>query len=161
LQRQGMGHLALLTPGKNQLQVLIVAHWPMRIKVVPGRFGKAPVIVSDEGRHECAGRGYGRDIAQQQLLDQSVLQRQVGTLDTALGLTAVGADAFNVEFIERPAKLRMTVATGGMLLIDPKNAVPIAIECLRLAMSLQIVTRCLEIAEGRFAVREIEARSTF
>ncbi len=128
----------------------------MRIKVAPGRFGKAGVEVGHKDRHEGVGVGLRRDPAQPQLLDQAVLQRAVHPFDTALGLAAVGAQAIDIELVQRAPELGVAVAAGGIGPVDPEHTGLVAIERDRLAVALKVSPCRLEIRKSGFRRREAQ-----
>ena len=88
------------------------------------------------------------DAAQAQLLDQAVLEGQVGAFDTSLGLARVRAPAVDVELVEHPSKLRIARTVIVLLAVDAEHAGLVAVERLRLAMAFQVSPGRLEIAEG-------------
>jgi hypothetical protein len=95
------------------------------------------------------------DAAQAQLLDEPVLQRQMRTLDAALGRTAVRTPRVNVELVHRAAKLRDAVA-GGCRTRAAEHARAVAVESDWLAVRLKVAPHRHEVAEGRFARGEVQ-----
>src|SRR3982750_1049035 len=115
LQREREGDLALHPPAEDQLQILVGPQGPVRVMVALRRPGEAGVEVGDEVPGELVGRLSGADLAQPQLLDQAVLERQVGALHPALGLARVGAQDVDVELEEGAAELGGGAAEVGRL----------------------------------------------
>lgn len=60
------------------------------------RSGKAAVEVADERFKPGVGVINAGDVIQPHLLNQPVLQRQIGSFDTPFGLRTVGTDKVNV-----------------------------------------------------------------
>jgi hypothetical protein len=108
------------------------------------------VVVFDKPGQPCIGCLDRGNAGQTQFLDQPVLQRPEGALDTALRLRAVGAKNVDVQFAQRATELCCAIAAGGILGIHPKNAVLVAVERDRLAVRLEIGARRAEIIECRF-----------
>ena len=89
------------------------------------------------------------------LLDQPVLQGLVRALDPALGLARSGADDVDVERIQRAPELGHAVAAkGARLIIDPEDAVFVAVERNRLAPGFQIGAGRMEIGERQLALHK-------
>ena len=97
-----------------------------------------------------------RSAGQPQFLDQPVLQGLVRALDPALGLARIGADDVDVERVQRPAELGHAVAAKRAWLVDPEDAVLVAVERDRLAPGLQISAGRVEIGEGRLALDKLQ-----
>src|SRR6202008_5187184 len=75
---------------------------------------------------------------QPQFLDQAVLQRLVGTLDPTLGRARIGANDVDVERMQGAAKLGHPVTAQRTWMVDPKDAMLVAVKGDRLAPGLQI-----------------------
>jgi hypothetical protein len=90
-----------------------------------------------------------------QFLDQTILQGLVGALDAALRLRRVGAQNVNVERVQRPSELGHAVAIDRAGVIDPEDAVLVAVERHRFAVRLEILAGRLEVVEGRFRLDEL------
>ncbi len=129
---------------------------PLAVMAALRRLGKALVVVGDEGRHEGIGGFQGADPAQAQFLHQTVLQRQMGAFDPALGLAGVGADALDVRLVQRPPELGATAAIPCRRVVDAEHAGLVAVEGGRLAMPLQVGARRDKVAEDRLAVGEMD-----
>ena len=82
-----------------------------------------------------------RGTGQPQFLDQPILQGLVRALDPAFGLARIGADDVDVERMQSPAKLGHPVAAQRPRMVDPEDAVLVAVERHRLAPGLQIGAR--------------------
>jgi hypothetical protein len=112
------------------------------------RLTKTGVEIGDE-RWRIGVRSLDRiDVAQTQLLDQTVLQRLVGALDSSLGLRSVGADDVDVELVKGPPKLRQ--ARGAILLRRMRGAeyaMLVAIKGDRLAPFLKLRLGGMEVVE--------------
>lgn len=63
------------------------------------RSRKAAVEVADERFNPGVGIINAGDVLQPHLLNQLVLQRQIGAFDTAFGLRTVGTDKVNVQIV--------------------------------------------------------------
>jgi hypothetical protein len=66
----------------------------------------------------------------------------MGPIDSPFGSRRVRTNPINIQFIECPTKLRVPIAAGGILLVDPKNAGYVALERHCLAVAIDIV-RCV------------------
>ena len=75
---------------------------------------------------------------QPQFLDEAVLQRLVGALDPPFGRARIGADDIDVEGMQGAAKLGHPVTAKRTRMIDPKDAMLVAVKRDRLAPGLQI-----------------------
>ena len=82
------------------------------------------------------------------------MQGLVRALDPALGLARIGADDVDVERIQRAPELGHAVAAKGARLIDPEDAVFVAVERNRLAPGFQIGAGRMEIGERRLALHK-------
>src|SRR3972149_891933 len=83
-----------------------------------------------------------RDAPQAQFLDQAVLQGLVGAFDATFGLGRIGTDDLDVQFLHRPPKLgEPGPFAKGLRLIDPEDAMFVAVEGHRLAIALKIMPR--------------------
>ena len=69
------------------------------------------------------------------LFDQAVSQGLVRPLDPPLRLARIGADDVDVQRIQRAPELGHAVAAKGARLIDPEDAVFVAVERDRLAQA--------------------------
>ncbi|CAG9199945.1 hypothetical protein BVI1335_150020 [Burkholderia vietnamiensis] len=127
----------------------------MRIEIALRRLRKACVVSSDEGGRIGVGVVDCADAAQSQLLDQPILQRQVRTLNAPLGRAAVRAERVDVQLEHRPAKVRHAAA-GFARGRAAKYAGFVAVKRYRLAVALDVCPRRLEVAEGRFGLREVQ-----
>lgn len=127
----------------------------MRIERAPGRFRKARGICGDEGGRIRIGRLNGADPPEPQLLHQPVLQRQVRAFNAPFGQAAVRAKRVDVQLVYRPDEMRHAAprAVRGRA---AEHAVFVAVEGSGFAVTLDVRTRCLEIAEGRFGGREVQ-----
>jgi hypothetical protein len=63
------------------------------------------------------------------------------------GRRCIGADAIDVELVERPSELRIARAFDCARVIDSKDAVFVAVERQRLTVMHQLVARGLEVPE--------------
>ena len=156
LQGQRLGEGALLLPGKGVVEIVAGAQRPVQILVVGRRFGKARVVVSHEGREQGVAFGQGCHARQPQFLDEAVLQRLVGALDPPFGRARIGADDIDVEGMQGAAKLGHPVTAKRTRMVDPKDAMLVAIKRHRLAPGLQIGAGRLEIGKGRLALDKLQ-----
>ena len=69
--------LALLLPGEDQVEVLVVAQWAVRVMTTHGLATESSVVVGAEQRQIRVAGLDRRDRPQAQLLHQSILERQV------------------------------------------------------------------------------------
>ena len=156
LQGEREGDLALHAPAEDQVQILVTTYWPVRVVVALGGLGEPDVEVGNEVRRELVGRLSGADLAQPQLLDQPVLQRQIGPFHASLCLARVGAQDVDVELEEGASELSDGAAEIGRLARRPEDARLVAVERHRLAVPLEVGPRGLEVREGRFGRREVQ-----
>lgn len=155
LQGQVLGKDANLLKGKDQVEFFLgKEQWTVSIVAAPGLDGEAAVEVLDEIRDEDIGIFDVGDISQTELLDQTVLQGAKHTLFPAFGLGRVGADGLDVQVFHRSAKLGHSRAGEGIFDIHPENAVFVAVEGHRQAVTGKIMARGLEVAEGGLSRRE-------
>src|SRR5271166_2421562 len=96
---------------------------------------------------------------QPQLFDQPILQGPDRTLDPTLRRARIGADDVDVERMQRPAKLGHAVTGECAWMVDPEDAMLVAIEGDRFAPGLQIGARRTEIGESRLALERSRAAS--
>ncbi len=93
----------------------------MNIEIVTWWLRKPVVLVS----HELFGKGVCSlgctDTAEPQLLDEALLQRKVGKLNTALGRTGIGTDTGDVQLVHGTAKLSLAISTEVCLLLILKT----------------------------------------
>lgn len=115
--------------------------------------------VDHEGRRVCIGLGDRADATQPQFLDEPVLQRQVGALDTTLGLARVRTERLDIELVQGAAELCDSLASRARPILDVEDAELVAIECDGLAVCRQILRKGLKIAEGRFGAVKCNAIS--
>src|SRR5215469_786273 len=121
-----------------------------------GAFGKARVVVGDESREESVAFRQGCRTRQRQFLDQAVLQRLVGTLDPTLGRARIGANDVDVERMQGAAKLGHPVTAKRTRMVDPKDAMLVAVKGDRLAPGLQIGAGRMKIGKGRLALDKLQ-----
>lgn len=112
----------------------------MQILRILCRSRKAAVKVIDKAGYPAVRLADGVDIIQPHLLDQPILQRLVRTLNAPLSLAAVGADKFNAQIAQRPAKLRGTTAAS-VRSVNAENGVLVAVKCDGFTMNIS--TRAL------------------
>jgi hypothetical protein len=106
VERQILRELALLLPGEDPLEVLVVAKRTVDVMGAPGLTAEPLVVVGPELRQiRVAGLGR-RDPVQAKLLYQPILEREMRPLDPALGLRRVGTQDVDVELREGAAELR-------------------------------------------------------
>ena len=110
----------------------------MSIMLGAGWDSEAPVEVQDELGQVGIALLHGGDAPQAQFFDQAILQGLVGALDTSFGLGGVGAQDLNVQLLHGPSKLGQALCFAHAGLIDPENAMFVAVEGHRLAMTRQI-----------------------
>ena len=145
MQRQVARDLASLTPGEDRIEVLIVTDRSMRIMTIPRELPEATVVVIDERWHQRVCSINRRDPLEPQLLDESILQRQMRPLDAPLGRRGVRTDPIDVEFVQGAPELRMAVAAGRRLEVAPEDTGLVTVERQRLPVSLQILSRGLKV----------------
>lgn len=51
----------------------------------------------------------------------------MGTFNATFGGTGIGADSLDVQFVHRTAKLGITIAAGGIFIVDSEDAGFVAI----------------------------------
>lgn len=156
LHRQRLRYATRLALGHQQVQTLVSPQWPVRVEVALRRLREARVIRCHKGGRIGVGVGDRADAAQPQFLHQPVLQCQVRALDAALGRTVVRPERVDVQLVHRAAELRHA-ATSLAGCRAAKHAHLVAVQSDRLAMLLDIRARRLEVAERRFARREMLA----
>src|SRR5579863_479094 len=96
--------------GQQLRQIVVSTQGPMRIVVAAWRLAETLIEISDEGGRIGIGCFPRADPAQAQLLDEPVLQSQVGTLHPSLGLARVRTERIDVQFVQGPAELRYAFA---------------------------------------------------
>src|SRR5258708_37981997 len=85
------------------------------------------------------------------------LERLVHPLDAALRLRRVRADDVDVELGQGAAKLRDALGpTRRAIVVDPEDAVLVAVEGHRLAVALEVRVGRGEVVERRFALHEAQ-----
>src|SRR6516164_248753 len=105
------------------------------------------------GRRRCLPPGWPHPPAaipppsRGQALDQAILQRLVGALDPPFGRARIGANDVDVERVQGAAELGHPVTAKRAWMVDPKDAVLVAVECDRLAPGLQIGAGRMEIGK--------------
>src|SRR5262252_10597744 len=99
---------------------------------------EAGVVIGQETRQQLIAGGNRADPLKTQFLDQAILQGLVGALDATLRLRCVGAENLDVERVQRAPKLGHAVALDGPGVIDPKDAVLVAVKRDWFAMRLEI-----------------------
>lgn len=119
----------------------------MGIQVTARLDREAAVEISHERGQESITRFPGRDVSQPQFFGQAVLQGLDGPFDPSLGLWGMGTDDLNVELLHGASELGQSWRGSAGGLIDPENAVFVAVECEWLAMSLNIRSGGLSVAE--------------
>src|SRR5439155_6540444 len=77
-------------------------------------------------------------------------------LDAALGLRAIGAKQIDIELRERPRELRPAISSAWLFGIDAKDTRLVAVERHRLAVLFDVLTRALEVVEGRLGWHEAQ-----
>src|SRR5579862_3969755 len=75
--------------------------------------------------------------------------------DATLGGGGISANRVDVQLVQRPPELRVARTFDGARLVDPENAVLVAVERERLAVAPQILARGLKIRERRLSAREV------
>jgi hypothetical protein len=110
-------------------EVLVAAQRPVRVVRISRCPTEPPVVVLDERGDEGVGVGHGADALKAELLDESVLQGVIHSLDATLGLWAVRTDDLDVELGQCTPELSDTsVSAGGALLGHAKDAVLVAVK---------------------------------
>ena len=113
-----------------------------------GRDRKAAVEVFAKLGQIGIGGFHVGDAPQAQFLDQPVLQGLVGPFDASFGLRRVGTEDLDVQFLHGPPELGQPAGCSqGPRLIDPKDAVFVAVEGHRLAVALEIMPRGFAIGK--------------
>lgn len=128
LEGQVFGDNALFLPGQNGIEILLGSKRAMCIQAATRRHSKALVEVFDECRQVGIACLPAADLQQAHFLGQAILQGQDDPFDTTFGLGRVGAYDLDVQFLHGASELRQSVAGPDTTLIDPKNAVFIAVE---------------------------------
>ena len=77
-------------------------------------------------------------------------------LDPPFGRARIGADDIDVQGVQCPAKLRHPVTTERAWMVDPEDAMLVAVERDRFAPGLQISAGCMEIGERRLALDKLQ-----
>jgi hypothetical protein len=77
----------------------------MRVVNLARYFAEHRVVGGDIGGHECIGGLDARDPLQSELFDETVLHGQMRSLDAPFCRWRVGADAVDVQFVQRPPEL--------------------------------------------------------
>src|SRR5271155_4217079 len=139
LQGQAVGDRPLFAPGEDVGKVIAGRQWPGEVFGVVRFLAEAGVVIGQETRQQFIAGGDRADSAKTQFLDQAILQGLVGALDAALCLRRVGAQNVDVEGVQRAPKLGHAVALDGPGVIDPKDAVLVAVERYRFALRLGIL----------------------
>jgi signal peptidase I len=121
-------------------------------RVGAGQVREAFVEVLYQFIHGAIGRIDARDACESKLLDQSILQRRVGSLDATLGLRRIGALRVDVQLAHRSAKLGVAIACTRLLGVDAEDAGLVAVERDRLAVPLEVGLGSLEVVERGLAV---------
>ena len=88
----------MLTPTQHILEILAGIDDPTKVFLPRRGLGKTAVIVSDEAWQECVGRLHRADAGKPQFLHQTILQRRMRALDTALCLARIGTKNLDVQF---------------------------------------------------------------
>ena len=88
--RQIPRKLALLLPGEDQVEILVVAQRTVRVMRTQGLATESLVVVGAKLRQVDVAGLERRDRPQAKLLHESILKRQVSALDTTLGLGQIG-----------------------------------------------------------------------
>ena len=140
LHGQVLGERADFLAGQDQVQVFCFEQRAVCIVVAAWLNCKATIEVFPELWQEGIGRVNVGDTLQTQLLHQAILEGLIGTLNPAFGLRTIRTDDLDVQFLHRPSKLGNAVAqTTGLLSIDPKDAVFVAVEGHWLPIPLKIM----------------------
>jgi hypothetical protein len=80
------------------IDILMGIKLAMKVSISRRRLGKADAVMRDEAGQEGVCRVDRADAGKSQFLHQTILQRVMRTFYTALGLTGIGTENFNVEF---------------------------------------------------------------
>ncbi|SEJ19929.1 hypothetical protein SAMN05192539_1007238 [Paraburkholderia diazotrophica] len=156
LHRQCVGYPAWHAIGQYLPEILVTVQRPMRVVIASRRFAETPVEVRDEGGRIRIGCLPRADATQPQLLDEAVLQRQVGALHASLRLARVRAERVDIELVQGPAELRDAVARRRRTVLHMEDTGLVAVERHRLAVRTQIRRQRLKVAEGRLRRREVQ-----
>src|SRR5277367_4144381 len=156
LQGQAVGNRSLLAPGEDVSEVVAGCQGPMEVLGIVRLLTEAGVVIGQETRQQLIAGGNRANPLKTQFLDQAILQGLVGALDAALCLRCVGAQNVDVEGVQRAPKLGHAVALDGPGVIDPKDAVLVAVERYQFAMRLEILAGRPEVVEGRFRLDELQ-----
>ena len=91
-----------------------------------------------------------------ELFYEPVLKRQIGSLDTALGLRRIGANDVDIELTKSAAKLRDAITSFGAAFDNVKNAVFVAVKRDGFTVAKNVTSSRLEVIERRFTVHELQ-----
>lgn len=67
----------------------------------------------------------------------------------------MGTKPLDVEFVQSAGKLRLALATGG-LVIDPEHTGLVAVKRQRLAVSNEVIAQGAELGKGRFGMHKAQ-----
>ena len=93
----------------------------MHIKVIPGSFREAPVVIGHKLISIIIGGLYWRYSAEPKFFYQAIMKYMMGTFDTAFGWASVGADGLDIQLMHRTSKLGIAIATGCVFIVDSEN----------------------------------------
>ena len=160
-ERQGFGQDALLAPRQRLLERIgALGPGTMGVLAVSRRHGELFVPCGDEGGREGLRLLNRGNPPEPHLAHQPILQSLVGPFDAALGLRGERVDEFDAQALADPAELGLAVAAGGVLGVDPENAVPIRIESRRTAMRENMVPERAKIGARRLRGGKAQRRQT-
>ena len=115
---------------------------------MPGRFRKAPVVISHKLISKFIGCIHRRNSPETELLYKAILKRQMGAFHTAFGRAGISADSLDIQLMHRTAKLGITIAAGGIFIVDSEDAGFVTVQCQWFAMLFQIAPGGFKIGEG-------------
>jgi hypothetical protein len=127
----------------------------VQVTRVERRLCEPTIVLRHVGGEEGVGLVDGGDVVEPHSLDQSVLQRGIGSLPTSLGLWRVRADELDVEPVQRAPKVRhaVTVRRGRVV---AEGAVFVRVEGNRLAVPLEVRPRGTHVGEGALALDHLQ-----
>lgn len=122
---------------------------------------EAAIVIGDEGGQELIGGVEIGDAGEAKFAGEAVLQSSPEAFDAALGLRSLRGDIGDAELLESAAELRGILAAAQLLFPSPvivvanKDAVPVAVETERNAVTAQQPAQQAEVAAGVFTGKKL------